>query len=534
MNRLKLFSLGLISLLGMSSCQKDFAKINTDHRYPKDSDLQLDGLKSGSFFSSFQQKIFPVGSSGTGYVNDYQVPYSLGGACWMGYIAPTKNKWVGRGFPTYGLKPWSDYTNSVMGGKTLKDWPTLKEATAEDPAAFAVATITKIATVHKLTDTFGPIAYPLEGQAGSAILSGYVAQDVVYYAMLQELQGAVTTLDRERHNVLPKYDIIYEGDYQKWQKFANSLMLRLATRVVYAAPDTARKYAELAIANPGGVIEEVRDAAQLSQGAGQVFKNPLTIINGAYNDSRMGAEIYSYLKGYEDPRISRYFTRGTQTINGTPVTDYYAVRTNLPETGNYESRTELSLLNVSDNTPIYIVRASEVFFLRAEGAMRGWNMGTGTAESYYNAGITRSFEENNLSASEAAVYAQNNTRRPARYVDTKNSSYSHDPVSTITIKWDSSVSEDKQLERIITQKYLAIYPDGQEAWSEYRRTGFPRIFPSVAVHTDSEVNGDLRPTRIPYSPKEYTENRENIEEAVRLLGGGDNGSTRVWWDKKIK
>lgn len=537
-NRVKLSALILSSglLLGVaSSCQKDFERINTDHRQAPESSLQLDGLKSGAYFSSFLQKIFPVGSSGTGYVNDFQIPYTLGGANWMGYFAPTKNKWVGRGFPTYALKPWSNYTSSVMGGRTLQDWPQLRESTKDDPAAFAVATIAKVATVHKLTDTFGPIAYPLEGEAGDGVLlSGFRAQDVVYYAMLGELQRAVETLDTERHNVLPKYDLVYEGDYQKWQKLANSIMLRMANRIVYAAPDSARKYAELAITNPSGVIEQRGDIAGLSAGAGIALKNPMTIIAGAYNDIRLGAELYSYLKGYEDPRLGRFFSQGTQTINGVSVSDYYAVRTNLPETGLYEKGEEFASLNVSDNTPVYIMRPSEVYFLRAEGAMRGWNMGGGSAESYYNAGITSSFEENGLSASDASSYLQNASRVPARFVDSKNTAYNHDAASTITIRWDESASEETKLERIITQKYLALFPDGQEAWSEYRRTGYPRIFTPVHIATDSEVvpSRTGTPTRIPYSPTEYSENLENITQAVRLLGGADNGATRVWWDKK--
>lgn len=533
MNSIKLSAFALATLLGATACQKDFEKINTDHRLPKEADLLLDGLKSGAFFSSFQQKIFPVGSSGTDYVNDYQIPYTLGAGCWMGYMAPTKNKWVGRGFPTYSLRGgWNDYTASIIGGKTLQDWATLKESTQDDPAAFAVATISKVATVHKLTDTYGPVAYPLEGAEGQGLLSGYVAQDLVYYSMLQELHRAVNDLEKERRNILPKYDVIYEGDYQKWQKLGNSLLLRLANRLSYAAPDTARKYAELAISNPAGVIETTKETAQLSRGAGLVFKNPLTIINKDYNDVRMGAEIYSYLKGYQDPRAARYFTQGKQPVNGTEVTDYYAVRTNLPETGLYEDATKYSILNVEDATPIYIMRPSEVYFLRAEGAMRGWAMGAGTAETFYNTAIERSFEENGLSASEAVAYASNASRVPARYVDNVVSAYSIDPVSTITIKWREGDSDELKLERIITQKYLALFPDGQEAWSEYRRTGYPKIFPSVANHTDAEVDGDKRPTRLPFSNKEYTENLQNVQKAVRLLDGPDNGATRVWWDKK--
>ena len=161
-------------------------------------------------------------------------------------------------------------------------------------------------------------------------------------------------------------------------------------------------------------------------------------------------------------------------------------------------------------------------------------MGGETAQSYYEKGITTSFEENGLSSAQATAYAANSTSVPANFVDALHAEYNAAATSTITIKWESSDSFEKNLERIITQKYLAIYPDGQEAWSEYRRTGYPRIFPAVLTATDCDVDGNLRPTRIPYSNDEYTKNLENVKKAVSLLNGPDNGATRVWWDKKVK
>ena len=301
-------------------------------------------------------------------------------------------------------------------------------------------------------------------------------------------------------------------------------------RIVYANPTLAQQYAEKAINNPYGVIESAKDAAQLSKGAGVSLRNPLVIINGSYNDVRMGAEIESYLKGYDDPRIASYFVKSKN--NG--IEGYYGVRSSIPNTTDYLDKTKSSSLNVQDATPIYIMKASEVYFLRAEGALRGWNMGGGSAQSYYDKGIATSFEENGLSSAQATAYAANSTAKPANFIDAQHSEYNATAASTITIKWQSSDTFEKNLERIITQKYLAIYPDGQEAWSEFRRTGYPRIFPSVLNATDCDVDGDLRPTRIPYSNDEYTKNLVNIQKAVLLLNGPDNGATRVWWDKKIK
>lgn len=512
----------------LTSCQTDFAEINRDHRQPTEEELQMDNLSIGGFVTAFEQSVFPVGSTGTGYVNDYQIPYTLGGACWIGYMAPSQNKWEGRGFPTFALKPWSQYTYNVMAGNAFRNWLEMKKRTVNDPVGFAVTQIIKVAAVHKATDTFGPIPYSKAGVEGST-QAEYDSQQDVYKAMLKDLDDAVQTLSKEAYNVFPKYDIIYEGDYVKWCKLANSLMLRLAMRVVYADEALAKQYAEKAISNPHGVMETVAEGAMLYKGAGITLKNPLTIINGAYNDVRMGAEIYSYLKGYNDPRIGSYFTRGT--INNK--TDYYAVRTNIPKTDYYLDRNKFSLLNVQDATPVYIMKTSEVYFLRAEGKLRGWNMGNATAKAYYEKGIATSFEENSISAAQATAYAANNTAKPADFVDAINSQYSAEAPSDITIKWqDDNNQFEKNLERIITQKYLAIYPDGQEAWSEFRRTGYPRIFKAISTKSDCDVNGDQRPTRIPYSNDEYTKNLDNITKAVKLLNGLDNGATRLWWDKK--
>ena len=467
-----------------TSCQADFENINRDHRQPTEEQLQQDNLNIGGFVTAFEQNIFPVGSSGTNYVNDYQIPYTLGGACWIGYMAPAQNKWIGRGFPSFALKPWSQYTYNVMAGSAFRNWSDIKKRTTNDPEGFAIAQIIKVAAVHKAADTFGPIPYSKAGIEGSTTAE-YDSQEDVYKAMLKELDEAVQTLKTGGHDV---------------------------------------------ITNPYGVIESTKDAAQLSKGAGVTLKNPLTIINGSYNDVRMGAEISSYLKGYNDPRIGSYFVKAKS--NG--IEGYYGVRTNIPSITDYLDKEKASSLNVQDGTPVYIVKASEVYFLRAEGALRGWNMGGGTAQSYYEKGITTSFEENDLSSSQATAYAANSTATPANFVDALHSEFNATATSTITIKWESSDSFEKNLERIITQKYLAIYPDGQEAWSEYRRTGYPRIFPAVLTSTDCEVDGDLRPTRIPYSNDEYVKNLENIKKAVDLLHGPDNGATRVWWDKKNK
>ena len=112
--------------------------------------------------------------------------------------------------------------------------------------------------------------------------------------------------------------------------------------------------------------------------------------------------------------------------------------------------------------------AAEGFFLRAEGALRGWNMG-GTARAFYEAGIRASFNENGVSGEDAFI--SNSTLKPTRYVDRTGGNNAVNAPSDITIAWNDEADLETNLERIITQKWIAMYPDGCEGWAEFRRTG---------------------------------------------------------------
>lgn len=178
------------------------------------------------------------------------------------------------------------------------------------------------------------------------------------------------------------------------------------------------------------------------------------------------------------------------------------------------------------------MNASEMYFLRAEGAIRGWNMG-GTAQELYEKGINTSFAQHGL---QAGSYLTDNTSKPAPYVDkvANNSIQEGDSrLSTITIAWEENAQFEEKLERIITQKWIALYPDGQEAWTEFRRTGYPKVFPVVSNKSpNGSIDTDIQIRRITFPTSEYNNNNAEVLKAVALLGGPDTGGTKLWWDKK--
>ena len=177
--------------------------------------------------------------------------------------------------------------------------------------------------------------------------------------------------------------------------------------------------------------------------------------------------------------------------------------------------------------------ASEVAFLKAEGALIGWNMG-GSAKDFYHKGIELSFEERGLTAGAAAEYYTDNTKTPANFVDCSlgSATNSYNMSVSITPTWGDSASEEQNLERIITQKWIALYPNGQEAWSEFRRTGYPRIIPIVDNRSNGVINTNTQVRRMTFPRSEYSNNLAQVQAAATLLGGDDTGATRLWWDCK--
>ena len=126
------------------------------------------------------------------------------------------------------------------------------------------------------------------------------------------------------------------------------------------------------------------------------------------------------------------------------------------------------------------------------------------------------------------------TSKPSLYIDPAGLNTYENVLSNITIKWDEGATKAEKQERIITQKWIAMWPLGNEAWADYRRTGYPRLLPATEEGNLSGgiVDSNRGARRMPYPSEEYTSNTANIQYAVsNYLGGPDNMATDVWWAK---
>jgi hypothetical protein len=173
------------------------------------------------------------------------------------------------------------------------------------------------------------------------------------------------------------------------------------------------------------------------------------------------------------------------------------------------------------------MNTAEVYLLRAEGALRGWNMG-GTAQSLYEMGITASFDQHGVSG--AATYMADNVKKAKAYVDPNFPVNNGVALNNVTVAWDGSATNEVKLQKIITQKWIAGFPEGQEAWSEYRRTGYPKLLPVLKNTSGGTINSALGIRRVNFVQSEKDGNPGGVASGVAKLGGADNGGTRLWWD----
>ena len=514
--------------LMMSSCTDKFEDFNTDPNRATDEDLEKDMLALGGMFPTMMVDIIPTSDIDA---NEFQRAQNLKGDIFSGYMAAI-GQWNGSSNnSTYNLYygEWNDVAFDVAY-RIMGAWSQIKQKSEEFdlPSAFALAEILKVMNLHRVSDSYGPIPYSKIGQG--ALGSAYDSQEDVYKGFIKDLDAAIEELDNfvkadPSAQPLKKFDLIYGGDYKKWIMFANSLKLRLAMRMVYVEPELAKQYALEAVNNEYGVISTNQDNAVLKSGLGIQVYNPLWVCWERYGDIRMGASMESFLKGYNDPRLGEYFE-----ANKDAAGQIYGVRNGvvINNKESYILASNPKASNSSTVSPVLWMCAAEMYFLKAEGALRKWDMG-GTAEEFYNKGIETSFEQHAVSG--AAAYIADATSVPANFTDRVGSNNAT-ATTDIKIKWETTASFEKNLERIITQKWLAMFPEGQEAWSEFRRTGYPKIFPVVRNNSGGTIDTNIQIRRIPFPESEKRANKEEVDKAVSLLGGPDNGGTKLWWDKK--
>ncbi len=511
----KLFNItlsGLLVLLIFGGCTEDFVEINTD----KTKLTSIDQSTIGSAFANAEWQTF----------GSYQIFQNLFADLYAQYFTT-----ITPNFPSdrhVQVERWIDASYRNFSTNPVPSILEVIDLTEElgDNVGNAVARIWKVYMFHRVTDYFGPIPYSQLGSTESFI--SYDDQETIYMDFFDELDAAIAVLESNpQGNAFGTNDLIYAGNAAQWLKFANTLRLRLALRISSVNATKAQEEAEKAIAS--GVMTDNTDNAFVAVNSGSF--NQLNQIT-AWNEFRMSSNMESLLKGYNDPRISSFFAPiVTDPETGeAPVTPTFEGARNglkqsdlaLPENkaATLSNVADIFLPPSQNINPKNVMYCAEAYFLRAEGALNSWNMG-GTAEDLYNMGIEKSLQQWGTVDATAIQNYIDGTSLPIA----TNDFVSTPPVTDIPVQYDPA----NALEQIHTQKWLALYPDGWEAWAEMRRTGFPKQYDRISSD-NPDAPADQLMRRLKFVTGEYTNNIGAMDEAVQLLGGPDKGMTRLWWD----
>lgn len=504
-------------VLALASCTDGYEDMNKPGGSINDAEGDRDAYFLSAHFTNMQGGIISIDRDQNQYTEQL-----LGGP-YSGYF--TDSRPFSAPFSRYNPESgWVQSSFNYTFATPINSYKTIQGLT-EDPIYLAISEVLKVMALNRLTDSYGPIPY--SEILNSGLNAPYDAQDKVYEQMIADLNNAIEVFTTNQTIVVsPKIDLYYSGKVLNWAKLANSIKLRIAMRMADVNPALAKKSAEEVANHPIGAMASNADNAFLKVTTGQINPYQAGFLDYNGGDSRISADITTYMNSYNDPRRVAYFD--PSTISGHEE-EYIGLRNGINIASQAVSQ-QYSNINSDLRTKntVLITAAAEAAFLKAEGALRGWSMG-GTAKDFYEQGIRLSFDQWGVSGADAYIADATSTVDP--YVDPRGvDSYSGTP-SSITIAWNNLDSFDKNLERLITQKWIALYPNGLEAWAEFRRTGYPKLMP-VKVNNSAVVSTTRMARRIEFPQSEYTGNGANIQKAITLLGGADNMATDLWWAKK--
>ena len=498
-------------MLGMNSCTANFEEANRPGHETSLEELGRDDYAVSSFITELQNFAFPEQE------NLYQNIEDLIGNYLGRYMTYAKASFSVKNYTCFNapddwkIVPWRD-----VFAPAVSSFNSVSFLTQESGPMYGLALILRAQLMLRFTDTYGPLPVGLEEDANA-----YSSQETIYNHLIKTLDQALDIINpllETNPNLALKAeaDHVYQGKMQQWVKFANSLKLRMAIRMSAVSAD-ARQIAEEAYR--AGVLETNEDNCMIVYVPNGQYKTSVE-----WGDSRACADLESYMSGFNDPRVRCYF----QIPENWGGREIIGCRAGANVTNKDQAMQLYSAAKVEPTTKGVWMTAAEMTFCRAEGALKGWNMG-GTPKDLYEKAIRLSFEQWGV-GSQVDWYLTDANSTQQSYTDAPGGfGEPHAPVSTITIQWDDQAPEAEKMERLIVQKWIALFPDGQEGWNEIRRTGYPKVFP--VMQATSGYNQQV-PNRVPLDPREITgNNKENYRKAVEMLGGKDDYAAKMWWQK---
>jgi hypothetical protein len=418
--------------------------------------------------------------------------------------------------------------------KPITDLVASTEGKAQNKNLHQIARIMRALIMERITDLYGDVPYSQAGQGyyQGIITPAYDKQQDIYNDLIKEVSEATAALDPSGD--IASGDVYYKGNVAQWQRFGNTLLLRLGMRLLKVDPAKAQA---IATQVQGKTMTSDADNAyvlfDVAGGRATQNRNSQVLLGDGGQEHyyvKWSQTFINYLKTNNDPRLSKvavtqlYLSDGDKTQNANFVTAAAAQKgmpngKDLSGRPAYDIKSDPSFTTFPDysspnpgmikrTSPAFILTYGESELLLADAAQRFGLTTGGTAAQHYTAGVT----------SALTYLSQYDPTMAVPQADITNYLAAH------------PYNAAQGLEQINTQYWALTCTmlDFYEAWSNWRRTGFPALTP--VVYPNNATNGQI-PRRFPYPTGEITANPNNYQSAHAAVPGGDFLTGRVYWDK---
>lgn len=538
-----------------------YADINVNYTIEKEDSAKCETDLRGAA-STFRTYLYQ------GYYNDYQTTTNLSHDIYGGYVANNQPK-HSKSAPDYGYADgWSSNRWKHFYEERSSEYRTLLRAFKFNKTPERYRNMFYITRIYYAflalanTDTYGAMPFKVYASARIPETNNvpYETQEEVYDGMFRMLEQAVDSIQPEDSNQWypEKDDICYFGDVNKWLRFANTLRLRMALRISNVDPARAKTEAENALASKYGLLASNEDNMQTVPKYAPVImggedaggdENVLAMCSVAYNgESVMSWDLENFYRTLStgggkytikigrkdsqektiDPRCLVCWYRSGMTAS-TLAAGEESLREDFkgchrgaqePEISMSEmkySQTRTQPKPASKNLdpsywfnyarPTVWMSYAESLFLKSEAALRGWENAGGDAESLFRQGVQASLDYYMINPTDASAYIN----------------------GLVALNDGTFASGDKEkiLEAIITQKWMAVFPNGNEAWAEYRRTDYPALENQLTNMSGGDVPEGKTIKRIFYP---ISENSNQYFTSHGELQTANSQGKRLWWD----
>lgn len=476
----------IIAAAGLSGCKK-FLDVNENPNNPDSAAPNL---------------LLPASQAAIGQVvgNAFQVYGNIWGQYWTQNPTSSQYKTIDQYNPaaTAFDRPWLVlYRNALINADliTKSNAPSLEYTKG-------IAYLMKAYAFQVTTDAFGdvPVKEALQGNAFPA--PKYDAQSVVYDSIFNYIDKGMALVSVATSASPGAQDIIFQGNMANWKAFANTLKLRAYLRLAYVDAGKAEAGVKALYATDPTFLTVDASIKYLSTGGNEnPLHNEMIALSRTQNIVASSTAVGAF-DANNDPRVAKFYDLIPTSVENKTERSILQ--------GTYNSNTGKTVSppsplvggrasnSASATAPVKFISAAESYFLQAEAVARGWGSGTATVAALYTLGIQASFTA--VGAGDATAYIATAPAGAAALVG----------------------NAEAQIKAIITQKYFAMCGfQGFEAWTEWRRTGYPTFFVQSAAST---IGAGRMPLRMAYPSTEATSNAS--------FPGSVPVYTPVWWDKK--